>query len=386
MKRRVVRGHGNKKNLRLLSSIFYFNANNNNKVVPHGGHADGSAADAADGVPPTVYEKGYHILLDSSFLKAFLLSFQKEYKNILNAYKQHYTGSSRRTPTQPPDGISSFSYLKEIVADVFAVMDGGSHKHHPHRHPSSRPPAHDDDDDAYYFAPTHHHTKLFFYYIPQTEQQLLKFAASFQAERPRKQRQKDAFSLTPAAVTALLAPFKRLPLTAGGSASAAASSPWAERNEVNALALFYNAHLHRLRDPAPPAAPAVFYFLGTQNHDLRKALHPSSALLRLCHAPLAVVVEHLASTYHYEAEGRPPSPAAAPAVALSEADKAFMRYLHVTPPTGAAARPPQRPRPPHTEKSPAPAPAARGRKKKAVKAAPNPLAMKKKQKREVFRI
>ncbi|ESL09855.1 hypothetical protein TRSC58_02420 [Trypanosoma rangeli SC58] len=354
MKRRVLRAHANKRCLRLISA-------------EHGLRLD-----------------AYSILCDASFLRALVLA----------------EGAGDRSPAQT---------LKALMYDTFAAATshGWNEK---------------DTDNAAGTAQVRKPKDLscVVHYLPETATALRRMAQQQQqqpeergtASAPHKQSGNEKNLRPPAAceksrpllsvVESLLA---GLECTGGGDSSAS-------RNEAKAIAQFVAAGSVEGRIPhaAQKRKNAHFFFVATQSHDVRRLLPRNAALIRLTTSPTALWIERNGDAFHYGVGGAGNTSGQEAAAArggkmLSAADVAFMRHLSadLLPAAGAKKRrrvesnnAPAR----ISEATMAPQPKAtpvtghRGdmgggsakRPRRKAAGGPNPLAVKKKRMREVFRV
>ncbi|RNE98039.1 hypothetical protein TraAM80_09007 [Trypanosoma rangeli] len=353
MKRRVLRAHANKRRLRLISA-------------EHGLRLD-----------------AYSILCDASFLRALVLA----------------EGAGDRSPAQT---------LKTLMYDTFAAATshGWNEK---------------DTDNAAGAAQVRKHKDLSFavHYLPETAMALRRMAQQQQqpeeretASAPRKRNGNEGNLRQPAVreqsrpllsvVESLLA---GLECTGGGDSSAS-------RNEAKAIAQFVAAGSVESRIPhaAQKRKNAHFFFVATQSHDVRRLLPRNAALIRLTTSPTALWIERNGDAFHYGVDGANNTSGQEAAAAtggkmLSAADVAFMRHLSadLLPAAGvkkrrraesnnAAARISEVTMAPHPKATPVTGHrgdmGGGGAKRPRRKAAggPNPLAVKKKRVREVFRV
>ncbi|RNF10020.1 uncharacterized protein Tco025E_06855 [Trypanosoma conorhini] len=359
MKRRVLRAHANKRRLRLLSA-------------EHGLRLD-----------------AYSILCDASFLRALMLA----------------TGASDRSPARA---------LKALMYETFAAATA---------HVSKEAEAGAEAGSAA-GAPQVRRPKdltLALYYLPETATSLRRMAqqrlAGWEtASAPRKQKERNEGSATTPAVR----DERRTPLSmvesllaglecAGGEAAATG------RNEAKAIAQFLAAAgsvESRIPHAAQERKNAHFFFVATQSHDVRRLLPRSAALIRLTTSPTALWIERNGDAFHYGEEGaanstpRQESAAAAGGKVLSAADVAFMRHLSadLVPAAGAnkrrrsetsnaaAAKMPDTTAAPQPKAAPMTGHKSSMRRGNATRSrrkavgGPNPLAVKKKRVREVFRV
>lgn len=226
------------------------------------------------------------------------------------------------------------------------------------------------------------------------------------ASHPKKRLQRND-------VESLLSSLSRV--GGGGGAEPSTSTPSSagassNANEVKSLQAFYQHHQQQGRhsketndkednsDGHSPSRTSTV-LVGTQSHDVRRALSTSAVLLRLTHHPTAMWLEIRGEAYPYDQQQKQQQSgmmdqhqrimAAGRGPQLSPADIAFMNFI---------GRPPAAQKPASTgsnntgstttgssSATAAPPPAAPVRKRRASHQA-NPLSTKKKQKREVIRL
>lgn len=387
MKRRVHRAHTNKHNLRVISA------------------ANQLALDA------------YHVLCDASFVRAVLLSYAKRIRK-----KQQQRHDPTSGGAVGAVGDCPFLFMRQCVEEAFRV-DGGAtaSTSPPGPRPSSTQAVH------YYYLPEseaalqrlmHGTTTL---YVPPTGRPTFDRAGGAHGNQTQQGRSRQQGRLKRLLANAAETIFKKMHRIHRGRDDAQDATT--TRNEAKAIAEFLNhppAALapHRPdgggRAPPPPSScrNAHYFFVATQSHDVRRGLSDQAALLRWAAQPDCVWIEAKGTTYHYADTPRRPGAAASPPQptrashggpsVLSAADAAFLEHLrrqrgpaHTGDPSGpsstrvkpdggavrgdstrvgAAA-------PANTVSSAVVAPRKRSRSHQ-----PNPLAIKKKQKKEVFRV
>lgn len=221
-------------------------------------------------------------------------------------------------------------------------------------------------------------------YLPATMTVLQRWSAAEDSLHP---------SSTSGAVMRLLS--RLTDLTAGGETQVDSAPPpflSPHTNEAKAIAGYLSfqaerrAALYRGEDPKPEvlaASPSpgrsTFTFVATQNHDVRRLLPPETALLRLTHPPAAIWVEVRGDSYHYDTPGEEVVKAAPHKKVFkgpkpSDADVAFMRFLGKGPADTASEG-----------KTPVSV-ASRKKRPRAAGHHANPLAVKKKSKKDVIRL
>ncbi|RNF14642.1 hypothetical protein TcG_07548 [Trypanosoma cruzi] len=275
MKRRVLRAHANKSRLRLLSA------------------ENGLRLDS------------YNILCDASFMRAFLLA----------------EGSSEGSPAQA---------LRALMYDTFSAATS---------HVSREEDGSRSSSSARIKKPKE--LNLSVYYLLETATTLRRMFQRRQEEeqedaatrRKRKRNEKELTSLEInkkgrhfiLVVESLL---EGLECIRGEDVSA-------NKNEAKAIARFLAAAGSKEGPPTRTAQGrknANFFFVATQSHDVRRLLPGNAALIRLTTLPTALWIEKNGDAFHYGVDGAKNTPLHDASVptrgkTLSAADVAFMRHL-----------------------------------------------------------
>lgn len=293
MKRRVLRAHANKRNLRLISAV--------NTVAP------GS----------------YNVLCDASFLRAVLLAYNQDAgvhgkldsaTNVTSRCGRRDQGEHSRSANYN----SVLSFLRALVNEAFGVLDNGYG--HGEDGKSSRHPRLSDRHGAN--CPN---AQLRFYCLPATVGTLRRLMerqesagakdddVSQQGKRNTSHRARhDAARDVEALLSAMKIIQSQPPSTSKkevyiGAVHTAVDDGMC--NEMKAIEKFAHQCYTKpmgctsMCTPSYKLPNSSFFFIATQSHDVRKQLPGNSALLRLAFKPSCVWIELLCKTYNYSREG-----------------------------------------------------------------------------------
>ncbi|CAD2219237.1 hypothetical protein AGDE_13879 [Angomonas deanei] len=220
--------------------------------------------------------KHIHLLCDASFLRMFLQN----------------SGSNSHKDV--------FGSLKQLALETFSVIQDNSHN-------------------------THNNSTVHvnFYCVPQTVEKITTKNSSEVKTVQDKKNNNNAYH-----IGNLFSGFHRIDLDSlEHNHHKNNNVPLKELNEVNCLSYFIR---HYQNKPLPSSEQNShnnqFYFVATQNHDLRRQLDTSAAVVRWTTKPLALWIEHLGSCYHYNSEGHP-SGGHKQESRLSTMDMAFVKHL-----------------------------------------------------------
>lgn len=401
MKRRVLRNHANKKNLRVISATHSLSI-----ATRIGGSSEDGKAKS----------KLIPVLCDSSFIRAVLLSCPPPPPPTPTAPNNSTSSSSAKGAFRqqvgrhdgrgsPAPAMKPLALVRQLCEDAFSVFDTEEMK-----------------KKKRYGGSRHNGPGAFvLYYLPETRRALDRHLSTPTAtdsnkeakdgetkQRGKGKSKKEKHSFTAAAVGDMLSGMRKVRI---------AGAP-EDRNEAKAIQALVQQSGGSPRALAssggPPASSLLpLLFIATQSHDVRRLLPGSTPLLRFTQKPPSVWVEQndvYLSQYSREGAASVPETAKGSST-LSRADRAFVAFITSGGGSGgakplsreallAAARGTVA-----TGQGPAPAaaagsgvsdttaegggsvPAERPRPKKRRAAhSPNPLSAKKKQKREVFRV